>query len=215
VAGIKILSERASNLAGETMLGKTYLSLAVALFLTVGAAHAQEKKPVPPPPKPADEGPSLEATMKFIQDKVNGIGPINYVLEVHNDSTGENWTNHFRSQVTNFSADAIACRISYHWKAERDGTVLGEWDRSWNLKTVEDIVVMPREQEQKEIDTAGGHPSWSYRVVPPVFLIKVRRTEKLPNVPGYFFDEQLANRIAKAMVHAAELCGAGANPEPF
>jgi len=30
-----------------------------------------------------------------------------------------------------------------------------------------------------------------------------------------FFDEQLANRMAKAMVHAVELCGGGSEPEPF
>lgn len=197
------------------MVGKVMLSFALLIYLAAGAAQGQQKNTVPPPPKPSDEGPSLEATMKFIQDKVNGIGPIDYVIDIHNDATGENWTNRFRSQVTKFIADASSCRISYHWKAERDGTVLGEWDRSWNLKTIEDIVVMPREQEQKEIDTAAGHPSWSYRVVPPVFLLKVRRTDKLPNVPGYFFDEQLANRIAKAMVHAAELCGAGDSKEPF
>jgi hypothetical protein len=31
----------------------------------------------------------------------------------------------------------------------------------------------------------------------------------------YFSDETLANRVAKAMVHAAELCGAGSKTEPF
>jgi len=37
-------------------------------------------KAVPPPPKPADEGPSLEVTMKFIQDKLNDIGPVTHGL---------------------------------------------------------------------------------------------------------------------------------------
>ena len=30
-----------------------------------------------------------------------------------------------------------------------------------------------------------------------------------------FFDEQLANRVANAMVYAVELCGGGSKPEPF
>ncbi len=30
-----------------------------------------------------------------------------------------------------------------------------------------------------------------------------------------FRDEETANRVAKAMVHAAELCGGGRKPEPF
>jgi hypothetical protein len=49
---------------------------------------------------------------------------------------------------------------------------------------------------------------------PPTFVLEV-------SAPGgdskelYFSDETLANRVAKAMVHAAELCGAGSNEEPF
>jgi hypothetical protein len=31
----------------------------------------------------------------------------------------------------------------------------------------------------------------------------------------YFLDEDVANRTAKAMVHAVELCGGGSKPEPF
>ena len=31
----------------------------------------------------------------------------------------------------------------------------------------------------------------------------------------YFLDEDTANRVAKAMVHAVELCGGGSKPEPF
>jgi uncharacterized protein (DUF2384 family) len=30
-----------------------------------------------------------------------------------------------------------------------------------------------------------------------------------------FREEEMANRVAKAMVHAVELCGGGAKPEPF
>jgi len=35
------------------------------------------------------------------------------------------------------------------------------------------------------------------------------------NMFWYFLDEDVANRIAKAMVHAVELCGGGSKPEPF
>jgi hypothetical protein len=30
-----------------------------------------------------------------------------------------------------------------------------------------------------------------------------------------FRDEETANRVAKAMIHAIELCGGGSKPEPF
>ena len=91
------------------------------------AALAQGKKNVAPPPKPADEGPSLEVTMKFMEDKLNDVGALNLVVYSQGEAVG------------------------------------------------------------KEI----------FHLFFP------------------FFEEQLANRVAKAMVHAVELCGGGGPPEPF
>jgi len=34
-------------------------------------------------------------------------------------------------------------------------------------------------------------------------------------IAGRIFDEDFANRLAKAMLHAVELCGGGSQPEPF
>jgi hypothetical protein len=51
---------------------KHYLMSICFAILTVTVAAAQEKQTVSLPPKPADDGPSLEATMKFIQEKMNG-----------------------------------------------------------------------------------------------------------------------------------------------
>jgi hypothetical protein len=183
--------------------------------LVVSGASAQQKKAVPPPPKPKDEGPSLEVTMKFIQDKVDGVGPVNYVEYVHDNTAGNDWTNKLRGQVSNIVAVASACRIAYHWKEERNGTVASDVQGGFSLKSVGDVVIVSAEQYQKEIDTAGGHPEYSYRIDPPVFWLRVRRTDIKGSNDLPFFDEQMANRVAKAMVHAVELCGGGAKPEPF
>jgi hypothetical protein len=51
---------------------RRYLITMFCMTLAISTALAQEKTPMAPPPKPADEGPSLEATMKFIQEKMNG-----------------------------------------------------------------------------------------------------------------------------------------------
>ena len=37
-----------------------------------------QSAPVAPPPKPADGGPTLEVTMRFVEDKLNEVGPISY-----------------------------------------------------------------------------------------------------------------------------------------
>jgi len=182
--------------------------------LTVSAALAQGKNNVPPPPKPADDGPNLEVTMKFIQDKLNSIGPVNYAVYFHDDTKANSAAGQFRNENTKVVADPSTCRIDYHRKVEQLGKVEEDQEQRILLKDVEDIVLMPWEQVQKETDTAAGHPSFITTVDPPVFVLKVRRTLKEGNYFD-FFDEQLANRVAKAMVHAVELCGGGSKQEPF
>jgi hypothetical protein len=183
-------------------------------ILALSAALAQQKKAVPAPPKPADEGPNLEDTMKFVQDKLGDVGAVNYAAYGHDNATGNDWTNQLKTEATNVVADASSCRISYHWKMGINGGAEPDSETSFLLKTVGDVLVMTMEQDMKEQATAQGHPVWSFRVDPPVFVLKVRRKDKGSNVFD-FFDEQLANRLAKAMVHAVELCGGGAKPELF
>jgi hypothetical protein len=183
--------------------------------LVVSAALAQQKKTVPPPPKPTDEGPSLEVTMKFIHDKLSDIGPVNYAAYVHDNASGNEWTVQFRSELTKVVADPRACRIDLHSKQEREGKSFTDNDFGFSLRVVGDIVVMPMEQRLKEIDALQGAPTLTYKVDPPVFVLKVRRTDRKEPDVFCFFDEQMANRVAKAMVHAVELCGGGEKPEPF
>ncbi len=194
---------------------KRYLGLLCFAVLAVSAAPAQQKKAVPPPPKPADEGPSLEATMKFIQEKVGEIGTLNYVVYVHDDVAGSDWTTRNRTEASNVVANASACRISFHWKTERDGAVIQDLDTWYSLKSIGDIVVMPIEQAVKAVDIGEGRAGRNYRVDPPLFELQARRTDIKGSNDFIFPDEQIANRVAKAMVHAVELCGGGAKPEPF
>jgi tetratricopeptide (TPR) repeat protein len=183
-----------------------------AAKLTLARAPA---KATPPPPKLAGEGPSLENTMQFIQDKLNGVGAVNFVSYVHDSIAGTDWTQQSRRAATRVLADASGCRIDYHAKAENNGTVGWDFDEWFYLKNVEDVVILPLDQEQKELKAAVGHPSWSSQVDPAVFVLKVRRKDLSKSNSFYFFDEQMANRVAKAMVHGVELCGGGGKPEPF
>jgi hypothetical protein len=132
-------------------------------LLLVATALAQD---VPPPPKPQDEGPSLEVTMKFLQDKLPG-------------------------------------KVNY-----KDFSVFP------NVKLVQEIVVMPAEQLFKKNESNAGHPELSSTVDPPVFALVVKSSNGEVFNPFWFDDETLAHRVAKALLHAVELCGGG-NKEPF
>jgi hypothetical protein len=85
-------------------------------------------------------------------------------------------------------------------------------DLGFALKDVQEVVVKTCEQNLKEAQSKAGYPEYSNRVDPPVFVIIVKKK----NGRDYFFlyDESLANRIAKALVHAVELCGGGSK-DPF
>jgi membrane-associated protease RseP (regulator of RpoE activity) len=93
------------------MLSRTIILAFCLIWVFPCGLRAQQT--VPPPPKPADDGPSLEVTMKFIQDKLNDIGPLRYsvgrrAVDADRDSVfGET------DEITNVVADPQRCTISY------------------------------------------------------------------------------------------------------
>jgi len=184
---------------------KTFIS---AAFLFASVMPAQD---VAPPPKPP-EGPSLEVTMKFLEDKLTDENKLSYKTFVSDSGqSGGEWTNQFKVEITKVVADAKACRISFHWRSEVNGKVSDDNDYSIVLKDARDIVVMLQEQNQKQIDTRSGHSSWTSRIEPNLSTLIVRRPKGLENA-FLFSEEEMAGRVAKAMVHAVELCGGGKEP---
>lgn len=98
---------------------KSCLVMICVMPLVVGAACAQEKN-VPLQSNLTDDGPSLEVAMKFIQDKLNAVGPLNYA------SLQFGTTYQFKMEVTKVIADPRGCRIDYHWYLRKTGGVYGE-----------------------------------------------------------------------------------------
>ena len=182
----------------------------VPLLLCITAIAQQS---VPPPPQPAADGPSLAATMQFIQAKLQERGRLNFAVYTHDNVDGKDYIDQYSSEATNFVADPAACSISYHRNVKRNGAVLTDDNVSYSLHDVQDLTVMPAEQDFKKEYAAAGHPTWDARVDPPLFLVIARKAGSQGN--GFYFpSEELANRVAKALVHAVELCGGGSK-EPF
>ncbi len=178
-----------------------------SIFLST--AFAQD---VPPPPKPKDDGPSLEVTMKFIEEKLNSIGRVNYIAYLHNNTDGSDTTGRISDEVKNVRANPATCRIDFHdWETQNE-KVKADTDAWFLLKAVQEVVVKTREQDAKESDSKEGHPEYSYRIDPPVFILSINRKSGHHTIS--FYDEAMANRVAKALVHAVELCGGG-NKDPF
>ncbi|MGB9406752.1 MAG: hypothetical protein WCA89_04400 [Terracidiphilus sp.] len=192
---------------------KTLRIIVSVLVLTAfSAAFAQQ--PVLPPPKPADSGPSLAVTMQFIQDKLNDIGKVNFVTFFQDTTDGSTGNNAFTNEVSNVVADQNQCRISLHWKVTKDGSVTSEVSVWFSLRDVQDIVVKPYAQYQSEVNASSGVPNLICTSInPPLTALLVRRPHGVVNLFP-FTDADLADRAAKALTHAVELCGGG-NKEPF
>lgn len=172
------------------------------------------------PPKPADAGPSLEATMKFIQERFNLVGIVTFVMRIQDTSDPDTTYNPMKPayQVHDLVADPTQCQIAYHMRywSNLGAAPLYDPDRRFSLAEVQEVVVEPVEQYQNEIFTSSGNVT--QKVVssdPPVTVLVIeRRNIALAQSDRFYFsDANLADRLAKAINHAVELCGG--NREPF
>jgi hypothetical protein len=185
---------------------RTTLSiLAVGLIATISPSA---QTAVAPPPEPADSGPSLAVTMKFIQDKLNQQGEVTFVLR-NLDAPQDDPAVRYGQESNHVIADPAVCRISYH-RHETMNEVIVAFDRDlwFDLRDVERLEVRTGQQHFKKV-----YPTYNYRTDPPIFVLVAREADN-KEFEFNFTEEEMADRVAKAMVHAVELCGGG-NKDPF
>jgi hypothetical protein len=146
---------------------RRYLGLFCFAVLAVSAAVAQQKKAVPPPPKPKDEGPSLEVTMKFIQDKLNDLGGVSFMTFANQTTDNTTFSHRWTFELSKVVADPADCSIRYHEKLTLDGKSVGNDGKSANevditvpLAAAENIQVEPFEQFENKDYVLQGHPEW-------------------------------------------------------
>ncbi len=199
---------------------KRTFAIAMLAMLLSATTSGLAQTAVAPPPKPADSGPSLDVTMKFIQDKVSSNGSVTCTAILTDTSTGEESTSIKQGcgfVTTHVVADPAACTISFHRKYFRyDGSVRREGDYSLDLRKVEDISVMPIAQfwNRDGVQIQGVS---CCTVTPEVYVVWPRPVDARYSRSGgefHFYSEEMADRVAKALTHAVELCGGG-NKEPF
>lgn len=163
----------------------------------------------------ADSGPTLAVTMQFLQDKLRGIGKLNYSTSWD----GVSWSN-ITEEITDVATDASACMLrSTNYKEDAGNPV--HWLTTWTvlLKDVETIEVTHQEDKQHY----SGPPIFLLALGVPKHTVSMhgffeRKKKEDPQVTdqefgsvGYsFVDEELANRVAKALRHAVDLCAAQA-----
>lgn len=218
---------------------RNYLATMCLSAFMASAALAQEKKSVPPPPKPADSGPTLEETMKFIQKQLNEQGKVSTIHSGHDTLKNENqgpWK--YVWEMSQVSAEPASCRVSWQLQFQwPNPAYVDDSNLELALRDVTMIEVISAHDEYNRNNAKQGHPEWVAEADPPIFFLDlyladgksahghVHKTrpnnessdEEVSYTIGQFSfrEEELANRVAKALTHAVELCGGGSKPEPF
>ncbi|HME57482.1 MAG TPA: hypothetical protein VKF63_04030 [Terracidiphilus sp.] len=177
----------------------------------LSAIQAQGGTPISPPAAgtQTNSGPSLAETMQFIQDKLNSNSKVAFVAFVQDANDGSTGTTTLTNEISNVFADQSQCRISYHRKAAANGQIYKDENTALSLRDVQEIVVKPFEQYETEWKARNGEPNIIVTSTSPPTMVLVVRS---PRSEVDFFrstDANLADRVAKAMLHAVELCGGG------
>jgi hypothetical protein len=152
-------------------------------------------------------------TLQFIRDKTTEVGKLNYISYNHDNVANTDSTNLFTLEVSNVIARPDVCILTYHIRVTRDGAITNDADGGFPFKLIQKVMVLNGDQDINAANVAAGAPSLNSRVDPPHFALIAQRTGGGTNTI-YFTDEDTANRVAKAMIHAIELCGGG-NKDPF
>ena len=164
-----------------------------------------------------DNGPSLEATMNFIQEKLSAQGTINWITAVQDTVTGATIMpaspqSEAKSEVV---ANPRSCKLSYHVKGTLGGRTVLDKGSFISFKNVDKIEVMTLDNYHNRNNAKQGHPERMESDSPTVYIVAIGFTD-VPGGTGWIVSEQdMANRIANAMFRAAQLCGSEVKSEPF
>jgi hypothetical protein len=174
---------------------------------------------------PADSGPTLAVTMQFLQDKLGSQGKIRFAKHVLMSPSGNKVDTDETIEVTAVKADARACLLKYHEKSveiNRDSDSLdakGKLIKKGAPLVVNSENVLKlagatgiRVQTAEEAFTEGnryivlGVPQTFTLTIDPSFFVLAIQTSEKVKVSFYFPDQQIADRVGKAMQHAVDLC---------
>jgi hypothetical protein len=179
----------------ERIMTKRCLMTICFALLTVSAAMAQET----PVTKKADKGPSLEVTMNFIQEKLRAKAKAP-----------------FHGALTNAEANPTNCQLTLLGDDPNEAIELVKFAE------IEKIEVFQRVNEDNapiNLFDLMIHTT-SQTAIKRYFRKEFRKGSlKVFTARGQaelrFEDQDMANRVGQAMLHAVELCGGGSQPEPF
>lgn len=183
------------------MSNRNCFTVAVMLLGAFSAAGATRT-----PPISKSKSPTLEFTMEYIQDKLISRGTLSYKVSLHDTSTAMDWSYEFIDKLSGTYANPSTCQIGFHWKQTRNGEAVTDKETYLNLTGGAKADVLAMDQYLTQSAAKSGHDSWSTKVSPSLFVLHITKSDN--NESNFVFpDEDTADHLAKALMHASELCG--------
>jgi len=206
-------------------------------LVLMGGRCAVPQQAVAPPPKPdaappqtAASGPSLVDTMKYIEDKLNSIGPVSYTV-YPGDGSDSFVLGTYAYRNHHYTADASTCSLTEEFEHQetkyRDVVPLRNVSKI-EAATASTFTVFPGSRyvpDPPQVRVSSGAPSIETSFTRPDRSFRKDKhqavapmvTEKIMGKEWFvlFDDADAADRTAKALLHAVELCGGGGKKELF
>ena len=161
-----------------------------------------------------DRGPSLPVTINFVTRTVTEQGFLEFTRSSRNVKEDYAFSQAIRDS---FSFDSTAkgrCSVAIQRAESRDGSQPAFWTGTIDLEAATKVELSP------ELEAENKYPILPTFVVtainPSITRVTVKGRVSGNFSPAFlmFYDEDIAQRVAKALTHAIELCGGG-EQEPF
>jgi len=162
------------------------------------------------------EGPSLKETIDFVKRSVLGEGRITYTRFRHSATSTGDFTDVIWNSFS-FPYDISQCVVELRRDEKVGGSSPWIVPNTLHFNWVTKIELLP-EPEAENIDRQDYVVTG---ITPRIIRLTLRGADtrdlaglaKDPYI--VFVDEVLAQRVAKALKHAVELCGGGGGKDPF
>ena len=179
------------------------MSVAVSIGLTLVGVAGQARA----------RSPSLDVTLSFIRDTVAEQGLLAYASTTRDAATSQTWDNQFTVEASNVVSNRGDCTVGYHWHSTVDGKPAQDMDSTISFKTVTSVSITSMDDDVARLNAKDGHSAWTTQIRPAVWVLLIHKNNGHTNTIDVR-DGDMAERVAKAMRHAAALCG-GTTSMPF
>lgn len=179
------------------------------LFLSSMAVQAARPAGTTAPGEDA-AGPNLKDTVNFVQGQLNALGTLTYSLRSRDSITGATSETQVSASASNVGIlvykkpnVGTQCLFSYHDRETENTQLIEDRDLGVLLNDLAEVAVTPLESLDQDI-----HPSRKTKVSTPIFRMDLRSGDGGDNFL-FFPSEDMADDVAKAIIHVVELCAQG------